>query len=69
MTAPEGQQPCRTLCGGTRAPGAFVEAEGVISAGLSAPRVQAAQERVEAAETEDRLALSTHRQPSQDGYE
>lgn len=68
MTAPEGERPCRTQCGGTRAPVAFVEAEGVISAVLSDPGCRR-RERVEAAETELGLELSAHLQPFQDCYE
>ncbi|MFG3042762.1 hypothetical protein ACGFYZ_38275 [Streptomyces sp. NPDC048330] len=48
---------------------AFTEAEDVISAVLSDPGVQAARERVEAAETELGLELCARLQPFQDRYD
>ncbi|MEU4655003.1 hypothetical protein AB0G32_13880 [Streptomyces sp. NPDC023723] len=48
---------------------AFAEAEDVISAVLSDPGVQAARERVEAAETELGLELCARLQPFQDRYD
>ncbi|MFF3558326.1 hypothetical protein ACFYXL_33490 [Streptomyces tsukubensis] len=48
---------------------AFAEAEDVISTVLSAPGVQAARERVEAAETELGLELCARLQPFQDRYD
>ncbi|WP_239075930.1 hypothetical protein [Streptomyces sp. SID9913] len=48
---------------------AFAEAEDVISAVLSDPGVQAARNRVEAAETELGMELCARRQPFQDRYD
>lgn len=48
---------------------AFAEAEDVISAVLADPGVQAARERVEAAETELGLELCARLQPFQDRYD
>ncbi|BDT39586.1 hypothetical protein [Streptomyces yaizuensis] len=48
---------------------AFAEAEDIISAVLADPGVQAARERVEAAETELGLELCARLQPFQDRYD
>ncbi|MER6774413.1 hypothetical protein ABT389_32310 [Streptomyces bacillaris] len=48
---------------------AFTEAEDVISAVLSDPRVQEARDRVEAAEAELGMELSARLQPFQDRYD
>ncbi|MEZ0162905.1 hypothetical protein [Streptomyces griseorubens] len=48
---------------------AFTEAEDVISSVLSDPGVQAARNRVEAAETELGMELCTRLQPFQDRYD
>ncbi|MER6916697.1 hypothetical protein ABT354_34025 [Streptomyces sp. NPDC000594] len=48
---------------------AFAEAEDFISAVMSDPEVQAARERVEAAEAEFGMELQTRLQPFQDRYD